>query len=554
MGARPATQSSARERYYQRRRKRLVVLLTAGLIVAVVVGGGLAYPVLAPDASVVVYRATTPTETLPTESTELVAVEPLSTPTEAMPTEAVQPTATQTESLVEQRPSLPLPTQGQIVPPNSDPSILYYTTAGDSLPVVSLRFGVNIDEVKSPETIEHKGLIPPGQLLIIPNRLGETSSRTKLLPDSEVTFSPSTIDFDIQAFVDAAGGYLSTHSQYLATTGVTSGADVIARVALEYSVNPRLLLAFLEYQSGWVYGMPTTQNAMDYPMGYQNETNKDLYLQAAWFASRVMDGYYGWKEGRLLAITFLDGEMLRLAPQLNSGSVGLMNAFTYLYDYEDWAYLLYGEENFFTLYESMFGNPWIRAQHVEPLIPADVVQPEMILPFEPNIKWAFTGGPHAAWSAADVWSALDFAPPSSQPGCQESPAWVVASMPGLVVRSGEGVVVIDLDGDGYEQTGWTLLYLHIATKDRVPVGTWVEAGDRIGHPSCEGGRSSGTHVHITRRYNGEWVPADGPLPFVLSEWTVQASSVPYKGWLMRGTDIIYANTSSTSETLISREE
>jgi hypothetical protein len=41
---------------------------------------------------------------------------------------------------------------------------------------------------------------------------------------------------------------------------------------------------------------------------------------------------------------------------------------------------------------------------------------------------------------------------------------------------------------------------------------------------------------------------------VLSGWTVQASSVPYKGWLMRGTDIIYANTSSTSETLISREE
>jgi hypothetical protein len=48
-------------------------------------------------------------------------------------------------------------------------------------------------------------------------------------------------------------------------------------------------------------------------------------------------------------------------------------------------------------------------------------------------------------------------------GCHESYAWVVASVPGLVVRSDNGVVVIDMDGDGYEQTGWTLLYLHIAT-------------------------------------------------------------------------------------------
>ncbi len=551
MGARRATQSSARRRYFRRRMKRLWGLLAAGLVLAVVVGGGLAYPVLAPDASQVVRRVTTPTSTLPT-APAVAAVETVPLSTESEIEAPVIPTEVPTQ--VEQRPSLPLPTQGQIIPPSEDPSILYYTVAGDSLPVVSLRFGVNMDEIKSPEQIERKGLIPPGQLLIIPNRLGETSARTKLLPDSEVTFSPSTIDFDIHGFVDAAGGYLAGYSQYLATTGMTSGADVIARIALEYSVNPRLLLAFLEYQSGWVYGTPADQNAIDYPMGHRDETKKGLYLQAAWFASRVMDGYYGWKEGRLLVVSFEDGSVLRLAPELNSGSVGLMNAFTYLYDYEDWAYLLYGEENFFSYYETMFDNAWIRAQQVEPLIPADVFQPEMILPFEPNIKWAFTGGPHAAWSAADVWAALDFAPPSAETGCAESPAWVVASMPGLVVRSGNGVVVIDLDGDGYEQTGWTLLYLHIATKNRVPAGTWVEVGDRLGHPSCEGGRSTGTHVHIARRYNGEWVPADGPLPFEMSGWTARAASVAYKGWLMQGTEIIYANTAATFETHISRGE
>lgn len=50
-----------------------------------------------------------------------------------------------------------------------------------------------------------------------------------------------------------------------------------------------------------------------------------------------------------------------------------------------------------------------------------------------------------------------------------------------------GVVTVDLDGDGKEQTGWVLLYLHIAEVGRIQAGEWVETGDKLGHPSCEGG-------------------------------------------------------------------
>lgn len=514
------------------------MLLSVAFVMAAAVCGGLVYPVLAPGASPGISLAITPTATLE----------------ETVESEPPEPEAVETIQVVEEQPTSPLPTQGQLIPPSEDTHILYYTIAGDSLPMVGVRFGVDVNEITSPEPIERRSLLPPGQLLIIPNRLEETSSRSKLLPDSEVTFSPSTIDFDIHGFVDEAGGHLSTHSQWLQSTGTTSGADVIARIALEYSVNPRLLLAFLEYQSDWVYGSPADELAETYPMGYVNTARQDLYLQAAWFASRVMDGYYGWREGRQLVITFNDGRTLRLAPQLNAGTVGLMNAFTYLYGYDEWAQHLYGEGNFFQFHEEMFGNPWIRAQAVEPLIPADTVQPEMILPFEINQTWAFTGGPHAAWSAADVWAALDFAPPAVAAGCIPSSAWVIAAMPGLVVRSDNGVVVIDLDGDGYEQTGWTLLYLHIATKNRIPEGTWVEQGDRIGHPSCEGGRATGTHIHIARRYNGEWVPADGPLPFELSGWRARAGVNAYEGWLIRDSEIIYANTNSPREAQIRREE
>src|ERR1051325_4986765 len=165
----------------------------------------------------------------------------------------------------------------------------------------------------------------------------------------------------------------------------------------------------------------------------------------------------------------------------------------------------------------------------------------MSLPFESNTTWAFTGGPHNAWGGQEIQgprAALDFAPRNDKTGCFIYPTWVLAMAPGLVVRSGNGVVVVDLDGDGHEQTGWDVMYLHIASKDRVPLGTWVNQNDHIGHASCEGGSSTGTHTHIARKYNGEWMIADGPIPFVLSGWTVIAGDKPYIGKLVKGNKVI----------------
>jgi murein DD-endopeptidase MepM/ murein hydrolase activator NlpD len=75
----------------------------------------------------------------------------------------------------------------------------------------------------------------------------------------------------------------------------------------------------------------------------------------------------------------------------------------------------------------------------------------------------------------------------------------------------------------------------------LPKGEWVEQDDHIGHPSCEGGISTGTHLHFARKYNGEWVVADGPLPFVLSGWTVYGGEKPYEGKLVKGDKVITAD-------------
>jgi len=178
----------------------------------------------------------------------------------------------------------------------------------------------------------------------------------------------------------------------------------------------------------------------------------------------------------------------------------------------------------------------------------------MALPFETNSPWSFTGGPHGAWEHDGPLAALDFAPATDKTGCGVAPQWVVASAPGLVVRSGHGVVVVDTDGDGSEQTGWNILYMHVANKDRVAKGQWVEINDLIGHASCEGGFSTGTHLHFARKFNGEWITADGPVPFVLSGWRAVAGDRPYHGTLVKGDKIITADVNSQLQALIYRED
>lgn len=429
--------------------------------------------------------------------------------------------------------------------------ILYYAQAGDTLPAVAVRFGVSPSDITSPNPLPERALLQPGQLLIIPRRLANTITSQRLLPDSELVYSPSAADFDVTAYVAQTSGKLRTYEEWMKSTGTVSGAQVIQRVAIENSINPRLLLALLEYQSGWVNGTPNEADKLRYPMGYVDPFQPALFHQMVWAVNQLSIGYYGWREGRLTELTFAkDRYRARLAPDLNAGTVALLYYFAQIYDSQGWLKAVDPQTGFPAFYQQMFGDPWERAGFVEPLYPPGLEQPPLSLPFEPNQVWSYTGGPHGAWERDGSFAALDFAPPSMEPGCVASNAWVTASASGLVVRSERGLVVLDLDGDGREQTGWVLVYLHVASESSVPIGTWVARGDRLGHPSCEGGIATGTHVHIARKFNGEWIAAAGPVPFNLSGWVAVAGDQAYKGFLVRGEQVVVANTNASRQSFI----
>jgi LasA protease len=360
-----------------------------------------------------------------------------------------------------------------------------------------------------------------------------------ILPDSEVVYSPTALDFDTYRYLAGTSGYLGDYREYLRSTGWNSAADIIQRVALESSINPRLLLALIEYQTGCILSLPATDFQVDYLLGVQDYHRKGLYGQLSWAASQLSAGYYGWREGAFDEIQLSDGIIVRPAPELNAGSVALQYYFAQFMDHVGWQQAT--DRELVDLYSEMFGDPWQRSQELEPMLPHGLSQPELILPFEANSLWSFTSGPHTVWDLAGAQAALDFAPAAEISGCVDTAAWVLAVADGLVLRSEFGAVVQDLSGDGIEQTGWAILYMHIQSDGRVEPGTYLRAGDPIGHPSCEGGRANGTHLHIARKYNGEWIAAGGSLPFVLSGWTAHNGLQPYEGSLTRGKRTVQAN-------------
>ncbi len=388
---------------------------------------------------------------------------------------------------------------------------------------------------------------------MLPQRLLVTTPNVKIIPDSEVVYSPSALDFNTEVFAETIGGYLSDYTEYLTFNGISTGPEIVEITALNHSINPRLLLSLLEYNSHWVLGEPGSFSEESYPMGHVDIDETELSVQLRWAARQISIGYYGWRQGTLSEIVFKDGSTLRIAPELNAGTVGVMYYFAQIYTRDKWFDAMDQTNGFIVLHKTMFNNPADRAAIVEPLLSPGIEQPELILPFRIGETWAYTGGPHGAWSVQGAQAAVDFAPGSVVGGCSPSEVWAVASAGGLVTRVEHGVLVLDLDGDGKEQTGWAIFYLHLQPHPTIKEGRWVNQGDLIGKPSCEGGRATGTHLHMARKYNGEWIQADSTIPFVLSGWTVVPGDDPYKGTLTKGNRTITASDIGAFTSRIVRE-
>jgi LasA protease len=464
-----------------------------------------------------------------------------------MPANAVQETTPTAEGsqLVDQPQLTPLPER-----PIYGPGELvdYIAQTGDTLPALAVRFNTTVEEIRlaNPVIPDTATTMPPSMPMKIPiYYLPFWGPSYNILPDSLFINGPAQVNFNTQDYLAGQPGWLKQHVEFAAGAN-RSAAQIIDLVARDYSISPQLLLALMEYQTGAVTQPNPGGLDRSYPMGYRARERRGLYLQLAWTANLLNNGFYGWRTAKLTSIEREDGRLMRFDPWLNAATVSLQYFFNILLTDIEFEIAI-SPQGFNQTYQSLFADPWAQDN---PHIPGSLEQPAFSLPFEVNSVWAYTGGPHNPWGSGEPLAALDFAPPLTGSGCIPSTEMATAIADGLVARSEFGEVVLDLDGDGDERTGWNVFYLHLATEKRPPAGVFLRSGEPIGYPSCEGGSSTGTHVHIARKYNGEWIPAEGTLAFNLEGWVAHNGSQPYLGTLTRNTQIVIACTCSNQASFI----
>lgn len=431
-------------------------------------------------------------------------------------------------------PTRPIYLPGQLVD--------YTAQMGDTLPNLAVRFNTTDAEIRTANPIipSDATTMPPGMPMKIPIYYQPFwSSPYQIIPDSLFVDGPAQVGFDPVAFVKSRPGWFKNYSFFVGDRTM-QGGELVDQVATDYSLSPRLLLAIIENRSGALSDPNLPENDDAYYLGYQSPNDRGMYRQLLWLAEFLNDTYYSDKAGTLTQWDLQDGRMERPDPWQNAASITLQYYFSRILPVNDYLKSI-SSEGLEKTYTQLFGDPW---KNVKPHIPGSLVQPPLALPFPAGHTWAFTGGPHTGWGNGQPYAAIDFAPPAVASGCLPASEWSTAVADGIVAKTGDASLQLDLDGDGNVQTGWVIYYLHLSNASLVPEGTKLKAGDPVGHPSCDGGRATGTHVHIGRKYNGEWIPAYGTLAFNLDGWVELPTTVAYQGKMVKSTRSVRACTCS----------
>ncbi|MBU6358588.1 MAG: peptidoglycan DD-metalloendopeptidase family protein [Chloroflexi bacterium] len=369
--------------------------------------------------------------------------------------------------------------------------------------------------------------------------INSATVNVKLIPDSELVNGPGVVEFDVRVFLAPRAGYINRYTERVGEQLLT-GPQIIERVARQFSVNPRLLIALIEFEGSWIDDATPTKDELSLPLRV-TEANRlgKLYWQLTYSASKLNEGYYG---KRLGTRTFVESQNKKdyanIPNDLNAGTAGVQNYLAYAHPKSAWNQVMGNDaQSFIETYRKLFGDPQQYDKGTP--IPDGIKQPIFALPWANGQSWHYTGGPHESWTDGSPWGALDFTPPSIT-GCQPAPEWVLSVSPGYVVNSNNGEVLVSLDPSQDARVGWSLLYMHMSSTGRVKEGVKIQVGDRIGHPSCEGGQAIAAHLHFARKYNGEWVPAVGKIPFVLDGWVVFEDDAEFDGKIVKGDITRYA--------------
>jgi LasA protease len=192
--------------------------------------------------------------------------------------------------------------------------------AGETLGYIAQLYGTTEEELLALNQLDNINLLFVGQALLVPTSASQVGPTFKIIPDSELVYGPAAAGFDVRQFVTLFDSYLLRYEETVENQPL-AGPEIVTLVAHRFSVNPRLLLAALEFRAGWV--SKPVGVVEQYPMGYVGSSQPGLYGQLSWAANELNLGFYGRSEGGRSAFSLADGTRLGFAPTINDGTAAV---------------------------------------------------------------------------------------------------------------------------------------------------------------------------------------------------------------------------------------
>ncbi len=234
---------------------------------------------------------------------------------------------------VEEPPPIYTPTPDPVrEPPSARDIPEWYTVQyGDSLNGIAGRMGVGANQILVDNGLPNANYLGVGQVLHIPTPLPQVPSPSfKIIPNAELVYGESALGFSATELIRVWNGALNRYSE-IVNGKELSGAQIVEQVASIYSVNPRLLLAVLEYQGGWLTMPDRAPDRLTYELGYERYGFEGLHSQLSWAADQLNRGYYQWRAGWVGSYVLSNGSIVPPGPGINAGTAAVQWFFGQLY-------------------------------------------------------------------------------------------------------------------------------------------------------------------------------------------------------------------------------
>lgn len=342
-----------------------------------------------------------------------------------------------------------------------------------------------------------------------------------LLSDGQFPFGPNVDGFDTASYIAQNMPELTPH------------AGKIEEAAAIYSINPRVLLTFVELGLLAQGDLPAeaAQRSAAPRTGFVERLDQ--------LALTLFDAYYGYlhdvspqalEARHIPPITLASGEAMAVAPQTNAGSYAILSAIgTQAASVEKYTALtsVTEERGFLQTYHRLFpgDDPLSQANHV--LIPgaADAIPPVGLfqLPYPVGQAWQFNGI-HGPQGPVPPYASIDFWPVTHT----LTSSWrsINAATSGTFTRN---PTTSKCQVEVKDPSGWSAVYYHL---EGIPAslanGAYVARNTFIGYmadtyteATCHDGTWPFAHDHFTLKYNGQYQDLNGAT---LARWKINRGS------------------------------